>query len=313
MTLNNTFTGPASVTGSTVNIAGNGTGLGTGPLTLSNATLTSTVSVGNSALDIPAGTTSTIQIDGAADTGGTANVPSLTGDGTLNLTSTVGNKFFGSFDTSDFTGTLNVAPSGAATQLGQIRIRAGQTDFSNAVVNLSNVGVSNQQGGGAGTTVTVGFGELHGNGATTLVAFNGGSATQPNIEWEIGALGTDSDFAGVIADGGGAISSVTKVGDGTLTLTGINTYTGNTTIEDGTLSINNPFLPQAGDVFVASSAEFNLDFSGDDVIDSLYLGGMPVMAGIWGSNASGPEHEPALDGIGPAQRDHTGPGAGDHR
>ena len=73
---NNTFTGPASVTGSSVNV-GVTSGLGTGPLTLSNATLIGTVSVSNSTLDIPAGTTSTIQLDGAAGTGGTANIPTF--------------------------------------------------------------------------------------------------------------------------------------------------------------------------------------------------------------------------------------------
>jgi fibronectin-binding autotransporter adhesin len=42
-------------------------------------------------------------------------------------------------------------------------------------------------------------------------------------------------FSGVIQDGG----SVTKIGAGTLTLTGANIYTGGTTIEGGQFAVNN--------------------------------------------------------------------------
>jgi autotransporter-associated beta strand protein len=298
MQLNNTFTGPASVTGSTANIGAFANGLGAGPLTLTNATVMSTVSVGNSTLDVPTGTTSTIQIDGAAGTGGTANIPTLTGGGTVNLTSTIADKFLGTFVTSGFTGTLNVSPTAPATQLGQIRIRGGQTDFSNAVVNLTGVGVSNQQGAAADTSTTVGFGELHGSATTSLVAFNGGS-TPPDIVWQIGALNTNSDFAGTIVDGAGAaadasIASVTKVGTGTLTLTGANTYTGNTRVDGGVLSINQPYLADVSDVFVAASGVFDLNFAATDTIDSLYLNNLPVTPGTWGSLASTATNKSAL-------------------
>jgi autotransporter-associated beta strand protein len=308
MNLNNTFTGPASITDSTVNVTGF-TGLGNGPLTLNNATYMATVSVSNSTLDIPAGTTSTIQLDGGAGTAGTANIPSLTGDGTLNLRSIVIDKFFGTFNTAGFTGTLNVAPAAPATDLGEIRIRAGQTDFSNAVVNLTSTGISNQQGGNGGTTVTVGFGEIHSDAASSLIAFNGGSATFPNINWEIGALNTNSDIAGVIADGGGAISSLTKVGSGTLTLTGLNTYTGNTTVEDGTLSINSAYLANAADVLLSTGSILDLNFAGTDVIDSLYIDGLSVATGTWGApgNLGATHHSPLLSGTGILSVSTVGP------
>jgi autotransporter-associated beta strand protein len=308
MNLNNTFTGPASITGSTVSV-GAFTGLGSGPLTLSNATYLSTISMSNSALDIPAGTTSTIQLDGGAGTGGTANIPSLTGDGTLNLTSIVIDKFFGTFTTTGFTGTLNVGPTAPATDLGEMRIRAGQTDFSNAVVNLTSTGVSNQQGGGGGTTVTVGFGELHGDAGSSLIAFNGGSATFPNINWEIGALDTNSNVAGVIADGGGAISNLTKVGTGTLTLTGANTYTGNTTVEEGTLSINSAYLAGTADVIISTGAILDLNFAGTDDIDSLYLDTTSQAIGLYGAigNAGATFQVPYITGTGLLNVQTVGP------
>jgi fibronectin-binding autotransporter adhesin len=291
MTLANSFSGPANVSGP-VDIGGQANGLGTGALTLNNASLKSTVSVGNSTLDIPAGTTSTIQLDGAATAGSASNIPTLTGDGTLNLTSIVDNKYFGTFTTSGFTGTLNVFPSAPATLLGRVRIRAGQTNFSQAVVNLTSSGLSNQQGSAADISITVGIGELHGDSTSSITAFEGGS-TPPDIVWEIGALNTNSDFAGVISDGAGgggdaAISSITKVGTGTLALTGVNTYTGNTRVEGGTLSINNGFLADTSDVFISGGgAKLDLAFGGNDTIDALYLNGVPQAPGLYGATGLG--------------------------
>jgi autotransporter-associated beta strand protein len=82
-------------------------------------------------------------------------------------------------------------------------------------------------------------------------------------------------------------SAVTKVGTGTLSLTGANTYTGNTTVEAGTLRITNAYLADAADVFIDAGAILNLDFGGDDVIDSLYLNGVPQNPGFYGMGAMG--------------------------
>ena len=51
-----------------------------------------------------------------------------------------------------------------------------------------------------------------------------------------GATGNSSTFAGVIQDGSGTVA-LTKVGAGTLTLSGTNTYSGLTTVDAGTLTI----------------------------------------------------------------------------
>jgi autotransporter-associated beta strand protein len=60
--------------------------------------------------------------------------------------------------------------------------------------------------------------------------------------WQIGGLNTSSTFRGTIQNGynGNGPVSVTKVGSGTLTLTGTNYYTGATTISAGTLLVNSP-------------------------------------------------------------------------
>jgi autotransporter-associated beta strand protein len=52
---------------------------------------------------------------------------------------------------------------------------------------------------------------------------------------KVGSNSLNTTFSGVIQDGG----SLTKVGRGTLILTNANTYAGGTTIDDGTLVVNN--------------------------------------------------------------------------
>jgi fibronectin-binding autotransporter adhesin len=66
-----------------------------------------------------------------------------------------------------------------------------------------------------------------------------------------------SEITGIISDGGSALA-VTKAGAGQLTLSGINTYTGSTTISAGELSIYDESGLGANPVaFVANQLIFN--------------------------------------------------------
>jgi autotransporter-associated beta strand protein len=69
-----------------------------------------------------------------------------------------------------------------------------------------------------------------------------------NAEWRIGNLGTSFTYSGVI-DG---TNRLTKVGSGTLTLSGMHTYAGSTTISNGALLVNGSLA--AGTVRVAAGA-----------------------------------------------------------
>ena len=85
---------------------------------------------------------------------------------------------------------------------------------------------------------------------------------------EVGSNNLSTTFSGVIQDGGifaGTGGSLTKVGTGTLTLSGANTYTGATSVNAGTLSvtgsIGSPGTP-SGAIGVLAGATLNVGAAG---------------------------------------------------
>jgi PEP-CTERM motif len=160
---------------------------------------------------------------------------------------------------------------------------------------------------GVTTPTTVKLGSLFGGAAapsgavTNLQGRNSGSGISP-VVYEIGALNTSTTFDGNILSGriDGSrpenTTSLTKVGTGTLTLSNMDValvptnyvlYQGDTRIQGGKLSIQRAYLADAADVFISTGATFDLNFVGDDVVDSLYLNGVPQAPGFYGASALG--------------------------
>lgn len=140
------------------------------------------------------------------------------------------------------------------------------------------------------------------NGKSETVASVGGTGgtitnTQPSpvtLKVGGGTGGTSSgSFGGIIQDGAGTLS-LTKEGSGTQTLTGMNTYSGDTVIMSGVLSISQPYLADGSSVWINSSGSFNLSFLGTDTIQSLYIDGVLQATGTWGGIGSGAAHETSL-------------------
>jgi fibronectin-binding autotransporter adhesin len=82
-----------------------------------------------------------------------------------------------------------------------------------------------------------------GAGSSTTIRGSNSGGTFGTITLEVGNLGANTDYAGIIANnagGGSNIVAFTKVGSGTQTFSGAsnNTYTGKTTITSGTLILN---------------------------------------------------------------------------
>jgi autotransporter-associated beta strand protein len=96
----------------------------------------------------------------------------------------------------------------------------------------------------------------------------------------IGELACDID--NVYDRAGRATTSITKTGTGTWTLSGTNSYTGPTTIANGTLFLANArSLGDRTDVSISEGAILGLNFKGLIHVRKLSLGGKPQPAGAY--------------------------------
>lgn len=100
-------------------------------------------------------------------------------------------------------------------------------------------------------TIPFNIGSLESTGANTQLIGTQTSALAATT-YSIGALNTDTTFAGQIVNGATPPTHITKVGSGTWTLTGASTHTGTTTVSSGTLIQNGSFT--ASPVTVAAGA-----------------------------------------------------------
>jgi autotransporter-associated beta strand protein len=171
-------------------------------------------------INIPVGSTATILTPARYSMGST-----LTGGGTLNLEV---NYVRGSLDGnwSGFTGTINIT---ARTAASEFRV-SNSSGYAGATLFVNDGAIITQSG--SGSTMEIGA-----IGGTSGAQVGPGNSTSSGRSFRIGWNNRDATFAGqIVADGA---NTVTKVGAGTWTLTGVNTYTGGTTVDGGTLVVNN--------------------------------------------------------------------------
>lgn len=265
---NNTYTGTTDVTTGTLSVT-NSNGLGTG------VNFTSSVDVASGAVLNLAGVTiaplipltlngTGIASGGALTSSGTSrydgsitsNAASIGAGGTLRLTGVLG----GTSVTSVGAGTL-VFENAGNNYSGATTINAGVLQLAannNTTPSTTNVTVAN------GATFDLnGFNDtiqsLSGAGSVLL---GGGTLTTGNAS---------STFSGVIDETGNLI----KDGTGTFTISGINSFTGTTTINSGILRIGaTNALPTTASIVLADAATAALDLNNfSTTIGSLSGGG----------------------------------------
>lgn len=237
-TLNNTYTGNTYIRGGGVSLGGgtvNQYGFGPGPggngnttVVLENSTLTmfsdtSSYDTCYWNLIIPTNTTANFYVDARCDLYG-----KWTNSGTLNYyTYYIRSGLDGDWSAS--TGVFNIISDSGG---GDFRIQ-NTFGYPNATINL-----------GANTSIYHASG-----GAVSIGAVSGSSGSSMNgTPWTVGAKNIDMTYAGNITG-----NSITKVGTGTWTLSGTNSYTGATIISGGTLLINGNAAPASGAITVAAA------------------------------------------------------------
>lgn len=80
--------------------------------------------------------------------------------------------------------------------------------------------------------------------------------------------------------------SFTKIGLGTLTLSGQNTYTGLTTMANGTLKLTASNVLSANSSVAFTGGKLDLNFTGTQTVDRLYINGVWMKAETYGSTLS---------------------------
>ena len=301
----NLYTGGTTVNGGTLVLGtGGGTGAIRGVLAINSG---ATVNLGaGDALGYTTGLrVDTVNLNGGTltDLGGNQGFSTnfnLTG-GTMAATSGTYH-----FDSANGFGVTTLASSTASLISGGITIRSGSLPFNVAAGSAPggiDLVVSGAIGGGAysvikngaGTlalagpntytgTTTISAGTLQiGNGSTT------GSLASTAEMANAGTLAFNRSDALAIANVISGTGSVIQRGTGTTTLTGGNTYTGNTTVAAGTLEITTPYLADAADVSIGASAvlKLSLGVGVSDTIHALTVGGIQMAVGTHGAGGSG--------------------------
>lgn len=163
-------------------------------------------------------------------------------------------------------------------------LKGGSNANDNWTNNLSDLHVT----GGAtfrGTEANVRVDALTGDGIIAS-GYNGAGYQQ----FTFGVDNGTGTFNGILTNDFSAATFV-KTGSGTQTLTGLNTYTGNTIIEEGTLSITEAYLDNLASVTIHADGILDLDHLQNDTVGKLFLvgvGDVPVQAraGLWGRPGS---------------------------
>jgi autotransporter-associated beta strand protein len=202
---------------------------------------------------------------------------------------------------TNFTGTLELANSGAGTTGDKwsnpgviapgltVQVDSGNTIFfwNNSISTFAGLTLSGPGNSEGRSALRFGNAAVL-NGPVTLRAdstIGSGSGESATMTGNVSATGVNTLtvgldpntagnmlLSGILNDGSGTLSLV-KDTAGTLTLTGTNSYSGNTTVSNGTLLVNNPTGSGTG--------------TGAVTINGGALGGTGIISGVVTNNAGG--------------------------
>jgi fibronectin-binding autotransporter adhesin len=244
--------GAATATSGTTALNGN---LG-GSLTANGGTVNAAGTIGGN-VTVGGGTVNL----GASDRIGNSSAVSIT-SGTLGLSTfsdTVGS-FAISGGTLGGSGTLTAATYALNGGAVNAKLGAGAVTVADGTTALGSGGRLD-----SASTLTVNSGQLTLGGSETVasLAGSGGTIALGSSALTTGGANTTTSFAGVLSGNG----SLVKNGTGSLTLSGINLYSGGTTLNGGWLIAGNNSAFGTGSITVGSGTTLNLtNFNINNVI-----------------------------------------------
>lgn len=84
-----------------------------------------------------------------------------------------------------------------------------------------------------------------------------------------------------------------KAGAGTMSIQTAASYTGDTQVQNGVLSLAQTYLADGADVRIIGAGKLNLDFAGTDTVRAFYIDDQLQYTGVWGAIGSGAQYETA--------------------
>lgn len=260
--------GGITIASEALNIQGAGNYLGALTSVSGNNEWAGNVTIGAADTRIGASAGATLKISGVIDSGTDVFGPGIrSSDLTGIVVLSAANTYLG--DTTLYAGKLQL--EGGDNRLpvtGKLILGSG-TSTTEFDLNARNQKV-------AGLSIT--------SGATAANnAINNSSNTLSTLTVDT-ASASPSYFDGTLK---GNLALV-KTGADTLTLTGANTYSGDTTVMQGTLSLGSANNANDGSGVNVAQAEatLNLAFAGSDTVAKLFVGGIQKPAGIYGAIGS---------------------------
>lgn len=248
------------------------------------------------ATDISGGTLALANVD-AIPGGNLVRISTTAGAGTLQLATDTPVALFNISGSTNHPGTI---VSDRATPGDGITHALGSANLGNNTYTFTRG--PNVTGGSAGISIasmTLGAGA---NGTTVLSPTTAdliivGSVSPINANLKtlhLAGTSTGNIIGGAVADAGARIVTLIKSNTSTWTLNGPNDYSGDTTVNEGILTLGNAPDPlnanpdnDASTVTLAETgATLDLAFTGTDKVDKLFIGTTQMAAGEYGPSAT---------------------------